>query len=66
MLVLLGLKVGDSPVVPTATMPCEPSSISQSMRRRKPCSSSEPLRIGVMMAGMDPLKVMGRTSLNTS
>jgi hypothetical protein len=36
------------------------------MWRRKPGSSSEPLRIGVMMAGMDPLKVMGRTFLNAS
>jgi len=55
------LTVGDSPVVPTTTMPSVPSAACQSMRFLKRARSSEPSsRMGVMMATRLP--VIMRTS----
>src|SRR5204862_299917 len=49
------LTVGDSPVVPTTTMPSVPSAACQSMRFLKRARSSEPSsRMGVMMAARLP------------
>ena len=55
-LVLVGRQVGDSPVVPTGTMPLVPSAICHSISSRKPCSSTAPLRKGVMRAVIEPFK----------
>ena len=50
--------VGDSPVVPTGTRPCDPSRICQSTKARNASSSSEPLRMGVTSAGIEPLNMV--------
>ena len=55
------LRVGHSPVVPTGTRPCVPSSICHSTRRVKASSSILPFLNGVMSAVNEPLN-MGRAS----
>src|SRR3954470_1936172 len=50
--------VGDSPVVPTTTMPSEPSRIWKSTRARRPCRSKLPSsNIGVTMATRLPFSM---------
>jgi hypothetical protein len=50
--------VGDSPVVPTGTTPCEPSPICQSTKSWKAFSSTAPFLNGVMSAVIEPLNMM--------
>src|SRR5690606_32373857 len=52
------VSVGDSPVVPTGTSPCEPWAICQSTNASKLSSSIEPFRIGVIRAVSDPLNMI--------